>query len=626
MKKRNLSLIAVLSVLSLNAYSQWGFPTINTTTPVSDVRIGPTIDGNGSTDNNTGVIKWTAGGVNELGIFTWADGRAIRIGGTTVKFQHESGNPNNVFMSGKLGIGTLSPTARLEMKLATNANVPFLHFMNSNNQTKLFLDTSGKLGVGTGSPTAKLDVNGTANINGNTTITGNITATGSATFGGELAAQNKLTLTSLQTALVNSSDKLLYIKPNGEVYQSAYGTTSSWSLGGNNVPGLGYLTFGTTSFNTDIELQAGGFRIGWIYSQDKNLEYKYATTFGKLNAGYSSNHSTRIYPTITTGASNYNNHRIFSVHDAATSPVELFAVLPDTTHIRTSNTRISSSSTHINSQDVFVYDFASFNATGSNAGLFIMKGDVEIDGSVKVDNGGDLVDLDYQSGGVTLAEIDNVGRIIRGSSDARLKTNIEKIDDNLQKIMMLKPVKYNFIDTKKYGADKTLGFIAQDVEKVIPEVVRASADEYKLRSVNYHLIVPVLTGAIQEQQTQIEAQQKQIGELKAAIANLNNYNSNSTTGTGNYADGNTKGYLNQNVPNPFTQNTVISYRLPENTKTAALGVYDMNGKEVKLVNLSTEATGSVTIDGGSMQAGMYVYSLLIDGMPFETKRMVLTSH
>ncbi len=107
--KRSLLTIAVLSVLSLNAFSQ-GFPTLNNTTPVSDMRLGPTMNGSNSTDNNTGVIKWTGGSTNELGLFTWQDAKPIRIGGTFVKFQHESGNPNTVLMPGKLRIGPIYTT------------------------------------------------------------------------------------------------------------------------------------------------------------------------------------------------------------------------------------------------------------------------------------------------------------------------------------------------------------------------------------------------------------------------------------------------------------------------------------------------------------------------------------
>lgn len=224
-------------------------------------------------------------------------------------------------------------------------------------------------------------------------------------------------------------------------------------------------------------------------------------------------------------------------------------------------------------------------------------------------------------------------------SDRKFKNNITPIESSLGKIMELTPVSYTFKSKSQFPsftfpAGKQLGFVAQDLEKVFPEIVHESvnpaqyddkgnkiADKVEFKGVDYTSLIPVLTRAIQEQQAQIEEQQKQIDELKKAIANSGN-----SLNTDNKTDISAKGYLSQNVPNPFTQNTVISYSLPQNAKSAAIGVYDMNGREIKLLSLGAETTGSVTIDGGSMQAGMYIYTLIVNGLPFETKKMLLTSH
>jgi hypothetical protein len=65
------------------------------------------------------------------------------------------------------------------------------------------------------------------------------------------------------------------------------------------------------------------------------------------------------------------------------------------------------------------------------------------------------------------------------------------------------------------------GFIAQELQKIMPELVSEGNDKDKLLSVNYTAIIPVLTKAIQEQQVLIEMQQKQINELKIALEKLN---------------------------------------------------------------------------------------------------------
>jgi hypothetical protein len=90
------------------------------------------------------------------------------------------------------------------------------------------------------------------------------------------------------------------------------------------------------------------------------------------------------------------------------------------------------------------------------------------------------------------------GIIIRFSSDRRLKTCISPITYGLSDVLQLNPVSFNWCDNLKetLGENKQLGFIAQEVEPIIPESVGMSAEgEY---SFSPDKIVPVLTKAIQE--------------------------------------------------------------------------------------------------------------------------------
>jgi hypothetical protein len=95
-------------------------------------------------------------------------------------------------------------------------------------------------------------------------------------------------------------------------------------------------------------------------------------------------------------------------------------------------------------------------------------------------------------------------------SDIRVKENILNIVDPLNTVLKLRGVSYNRIDTD----DKTtkIGFIAQEIEKIVPEVV--SYDELEDRySVSYGNVTALLVEAIKEQQSQIE-------ELKTLINGL----------------------------------------------------------------------------------------------------------
>ena len=94
-------------------------------------------------------------------------------------------------------------------------------------------------------------------------------------------------------------------------------------------------------------------------------------------------------------------------------------------------------------------------------------------------------------------------------SDKRLKENIKPIDNALEKITKLEGVSYNRIDID--DKSNKVGFIAQDVKKILPEVV---SDDEKYLGVNYGNITAVLVEAIKEQQKQIVSLQKEINNLK----------------------------------------------------------------------------------------------------------------
>jgi len=97
------------------------------------------------------------------------------------------------------------------------------------------------------------------------------------------------------------------------------------------------------------------------------------------------------------------------------------------------------------------------------------------------------------------------------TSDARLKTNIRPLRYGLKEVMLLQPVRYNWIDQPN-GADK-IGLIAQDVRKVVSEVVVGDETKENL-GMNYAELVPVLINAIKEQQKEINAIQIRINNLK----------------------------------------------------------------------------------------------------------------
>ena len=102
------------------------------------------------------------------------------------------------------------------------------------------------------------------------------------------------------------------------------------------------------------------------------------------------------------------------------------------------------------------------------------------------------------------------------ASDVRLKENVRPIESSLSKILTLDGVKFDWKDKDK--PNNQLGFIAQDVEKVLPEVVNeienglGGYDGHKV--VNYSAVVPVLVEAIKEQQKLINRLEDRLKDLE----------------------------------------------------------------------------------------------------------------
>ncbi len=87
-------------------------------------------------------------------------------------------------------------------------------------------------------------------------------------------------------------------------------------------------------------------------------------------------------------------------------------------------------------------------------------------------------------------------------------------------------------------------------------------------------------------------------------------------------------HLLQNQPNPSDEATMISVLVNDNIhyKEAFISIRDLNGKEVSRSNITlTKGVNEITYDHGYNMSGTYMYTLIIDGKPIETKRMVFTN-
>jgi len=244
------------------------------------------------------------------------------------------------------------------------------------------------------------------------------------------------------------------------------------------------------------------------------------------------------------------------------------------------------------------------------------------------------------------------------TSDGRFKKNITTGQvKGLEFIRLLRPVTYNFdgkgfteyvtknmdADSRKHYAeldftksDKILqtGFIAQEVEQAAKTAgynfsgVHVANGETDTYGISYYQFVVPLVKAVQEQQQMIEEQKVLIGELQLqnadqqkAIAALQ---AKTSGATGLNQPQGINGYnMEQNEPNPFSNQTLVKYSLPESVNTAYMAIYDLSGKQLSTLPLTQKGSGSIAITSEKLAAGIYIYSIVADGKVFDSKRMVV---
>ncbi len=231
------------------------------------------------------------------------------------------------------------------------------------------------------------------------------------------------------------------------------------------------------------------------------------------------------------------------------------------------------------------------------------------------------------------------------SSDARLKKEIKPIQNALETVSALEGVTYTW-ENEKYkerNLDKLpqAGFLAQDVEKVYPRAV--VKDNEGFYAMNYNAIIPLLTEAIKDQQKQIESKNQQIAKLQNALDDLaktvdqvkNDLNticnkgcagldrkSNQAPEIRDVPSYLSRAWLGQNFPNPHSGRTSIKYFIPNAAQKAVLKVLNLQGKIINTYALDIRA-GHIELDDVNLVNGLYLYTLVVDNIQIDTKRMTI---
>lgn len=223
------------------------------------------------------------------------------------------------------------------------------------------------------------------------------------------------------------------------------------------------------------------------------------------------------------------------------------------------------------------------------------------------------------------------------NSDARFKQNIQPIGNAMDMISRLEGKTYSFdlenFPERGFNSGLQFGFIAQELQLVMPEAVMADEDGFL--GVNYDAVIPVMVEGMKDQQAMIDAQQAQMEEqqsvleqqdavirqlqedLRALQSELRVERKVSQTSTEN-------AQLFQNRPNPFRESTEIYFYLPETVSQASLVVYNLAGKEMLRFENLNRGYASIFLEGGQLMAGDYIYRLIADDEVVASKQLILS--
>jgi len=369
--------------------------------------------------------------------------------------------------------------------------------------TKNVFPQSGNVGIGTLTPESELDVIGSVHLTG------------------DINLENAKKITSSGRLHISGEEYLYLLNKNGVI------VSKSWD-GNGNLKVEGDLT-------TNGNMITGG-NVGIGTTPRSKLMVHDGAAYVSRSVGYN---AIGTYTYLLMGMNqhqsddSYNTKFLFDIE--ATS-----ATKQSKMHLRAGKVSWSGDEFAIpdaaGKTEIMTFD------GGGNVGIGITNPGhkLDVDGGIRL-NGGHLI-FNSQNGVINWgsngylyfrtntttgdintyteqARIENDGEIkARGFinvSDARLKTGISSYEKGLSKAMRLRPARFELISSP--GVQK-IGFIANEVQDVVPEVVEEWMDGYL--GLDYGAISAVAIAAIQDQQKIIENQQKEIDDLKERLTRI----------------------------------------------------------------------------------------------------------